>query len=153
MDNSYKHFIYKGAIMDQIDYEILEQLEQNAKITTKDIASHVHLSPPAVAERIKKLEDQQVITGYKTSIDLKKLDRSIVALVLFKSSDCKKLSEFCYNHPDVLECYRVAGEISYIAKVATQSVETLEQFIDLAMPYGTPSTNIVLSERYNTIFP
>jgi len=137
--------------MDYIDHEILKQLERNAKITTKEIAAQVHLSAPAVAERIKKLEEQQIITGYKTSIDLKKLDRSIVALVLFKSNDCKKLAQFCYNHPDVLECYRVAGEISYIAKVATQSVETLENFIDQAMPYGTPSTNIVLSGHKNTI--
>lgn len=137
--------------MDYVDYEILKQLEQNAKMTTKEIAAHVHLSAPAVAERIKKLEQQQIITGYTTSIDLKKLDRSIVALVLFKSTDCKKLAQFCYNHPDVLECYRVAGEISYIAKVATQSVETLEQFIDQAMPFGTPSTNIVLSGHSNSI--
>ncbi|MCT4571901.1 Lrp/AsnC ligand binding domain-containing protein, partial [Bacillus thuringiensis] len=46
---------------------------------------------------------------------------------------------------DVLECYRVAGEISYIVKIATHSVESLEQFIDDSMQYGTPSTNIVLS--------
>ena len=44
-----------------------------------------------------------------------------------------------------------AGEISYIAKVATQSVETLEKFIDQSMPFGTPSTNIVLSGQKNTI--
>lgn len=137
--------------MDHIDYEILKKLEQNAKMTTKEVAAHVHLSAPAVAERIKKLEEQQIITGYKTSIDLKKLNRSIVALVLFKSTDCKKLAQFCYTHPDVLECYRVAGEISYIAKVATQSVGTLEKFIDQSMPYGTPSTNIVLSGQKNTI--
>ncbi|KGR85403.1 Lrp/AsnC family transcriptional regulator [Lysinibacillus odysseyi] len=138
--------------MDTIDYEILKQLERNAKCTTKEIASHVHLSPPAVAERIKKLEEQEIITGYYASIDFKKLDRPIVALVLFKSSDCKKLSAFCCSHPDVLECYRVAGEISYIVKIATQSVETLEQFIDQAMPYGTPSTNIVLSGQKNMVF-
>lgn len=137
--------------MDHIDYEILKQLEHNAKSTTKEIAAQVHLSPPAAAERIKKLEDQQIITGYQASFDLKKLDRPIVALVLFKSSDCKKLAQFCYSHPDVLECYRVAGEISYIAKVATQSVETLEHFIDQSMPYGTPSTNIVLSEHQNKV--
>ena len=76
-------------------------------MTTKEVAAHVHLSAPAVAERIKKLEEQQIITGYNTSIDLKKLNRSIVALVLFKSTDCKKLAQFCYTHPDVLECYRV----------------------------------------------
>lgn len=131
--------------MDSIDYEILRHLQLNAKTSMKELASYVHLSAPAVAERVKKLEEQNVIEGYHTKINLKSLNRSIVAIILFKSSDCKKLSQFCHSHPDVLECYRVAGEISYIVKIATTSIETLEEFIDQAMPYGTPSTNIVLS--------
>ena len=83
----------------------------------KELASYVHLSAPAVAERVKKLEEtENVIEGYHAKVNLKSLNRLIVALILFKSSDCKKLSQFCHSHPDVLECYRVAGEISYIVK-------------------------------------
>ncbi|MFJ5788547.1 Lrp/AsnC family transcriptional regulator [Lysinibacillus sp. NPDC093197] len=133
--------------MDKIDTEILRQLQLNAKISMKELAKNVHLSSPAVIERVKKLEEQGSIEGYTTKVNLKKMDRSIQAIILFKSIDCKSLSNFCNAHPDVLECYRVAGEISYIVKLATYSVETLEQFIDEAMPYGTPSTNIVLSSN------
>ncbi|MFJ7666685.1 Lrp/AsnC family transcriptional regulator [Lysinibacillus sp. NPDC097195] len=133
--------------MDNIDTEILRQLQLNAKISMKELASIVHLSSPAVIERVKKLEEQGIIEGYTSKVNLKNIDRSIQAIVLFKSIDCKSLSNFCNAHPDVLECYRVAGEISYIVKLATYSVETLEQFIDDAMPYGTPSTNIVLSSN------
>ncbi|POZ56611.1 HTH-type transcriptional regulator LrpC [Lysinibacillus sphaericus] len=137
--------------MDNIDTEILRQLQLNAKISMKELASIVHLSSPAVIERVKKLEEQGSIEGYTTKVNLKKMDRSIQAIVLFKSIDCKSLSDFCNAHPDVLACYRVAGEISYIVKLATYSVETLEQFIDAAMPYGTPSTNIVLSSTEKTM--
>ncbi|WP_409369388.1 Lrp/AsnC family transcriptional regulator [Lysinibacillus sp. 38-6] len=133
--------------MDQIDTEILRQLQFNAKISMKELASIVHLSSPAVIERVKKLEEQGIIEGYTTKVNLKNMERSIQAIVLFKSIDCKSLSNFCNAHPDVLACYRVAGEISYIVRLATYSVETLEQFIDEAMPYGTPSTNIVLSSN------
>ena len=133
--------------MDTIDTEILRQLQLNAKISMKELATIVHLSSPAVIERVKKLEEQGSIEGYTTKVNLKKMNRSIQAIILFKSIDCKSLSNFCNAHPDVLECYRVAGEISYIVKIATYSVETLEQFIDDAMPYGTPSTNIVLSSN------
>ncbi len=133
--------------MDTIDTEILRQLQLNAKISMKELAAIVHLSSPAVIERVKKLEEQGSIEGYTTKVNLKKMNRSIQAIILFKSIDCKSLSNFCNAHPDVLECYRVAGEISYIVKIATYSVETLEQFIDDAMPYGTPSTNIVLSSN------
>lgn len=131
--------------MDKIDTDILLQLQQNAKISMKELAASVHLSSPAVIERVKKLEEQGMIEEYKAKVNLKKMKRTIQAIILFKSIDCKSLSDFCNNHPDVLECYRVAGEISYIVKLATYSVETLERFIDEAMPYGTPSTNIVLS--------
>lgn len=131
--------------MDHIDTQILQLLQQNAKISMKELATTVHLSSPAVIERVKKLEEQGVIEGYHAKVNLKKMERTIEAIILFKSIDCKSLSSFCNAHPDVLACYRVAGEISYIVQLATYSVETLEQFIDAAMPYGTPSTNIVLS--------
>ncbi|QIW17965.1 Lrp/AsnC family transcriptional regulator [Bacillus thuringiensis] len=131
--------------MDQIDKKIVGLLQSNAKISMKDLAEAVHLSSPSVTERVKKLEEQQIIEGYHARVSLKKINRPISALILFKSTNCKSLSNFCYNHPDVIECYRVAGEISYIVKLATYSVESLEKFIDDSMQYGTPSTNIVLS--------
>ncbi|MBQ0139297.1 MAG: Lrp/AsnC family transcriptional regulator [Kurthia sp.] len=131
--------------MDLIDLKIIEYVQKNAKMTMKEIAQEVHLSAPAVIERVKKLEEQHVIEGYKAQINLKKVGRFIQAIVLFQSKDCKALAQFCQEHEDVLACYRVAGEISYIAHVATESVEMLEEFIDASMEYGTPSTNIVLS--------
>ncbi len=131
--------------MDQININILQQLQGNAKISMKELAATVHLSSPAVIERVRKLEEQGVIEGYHARLDFTKIERTIQAIILFKSIDCKSLAVFCRAHPDVLECYRVAGEISYIVKLATYSVETLEQFIDATMPYGTPSTNIILS--------
>jgi Lrp/AsnC family transcriptional regulator, leucine-responsive regulatory protein len=137
--------------MDQIDKKIVGLLQANAKISMKDLAEAVHLSSPSVIERVRKLEDQQIIEGYHAHVSLKKINRPISAFILFKSTDCKALANFCNNHPDVLECYRVAGEISYIVKLATHSVESLEQFIDESMQYGTPSTNIVLSSHEKKI--
>ncbi|PHA31144.1 Lrp/AsnC family transcriptional regulator [Bacillus wiedmannii] len=137
--------------MDQIDKKIVGLLQSNAKISMKDLAEAVHLSSPSVIERVRKLEEQQIIEGYHAHVCLKKINRPISALILFKSTNCKSLSNFCYNHPDVIECYRVAGEISYIVKLATYSVESLEKFIDDSMQYGTPSTNIVLSSHEKKI--
>lgn len=137
--------------MDQIDKKIVRILQSNAKISMKDLAEAVHLSSPSVTERVRKLEEQQVIEGYHAHVSLKKMNRLISALILFESKDCKSLANFCHNHPDVLECYRVAGEISYIVKLATNSVESLERFIDESMQYGTPSTNIVLSSHEKKI--
>ncbi|HEY9571402.1 MAG TPA: Lrp/AsnC family transcriptional regulator [Metalysinibacillus sp.] len=137
--------------MDEIDHNIINLLQDNAKLAIKDIAKAVHLSAPSVAERIRKLEEQNVITGYHAQVSLLAMQRPIAAIILFASKDCKALAAFCHNHSDVLACYRVAGEISYIVHIATHSVESLEQFIDDAMPYGTPSTNIILSSHENKI--
>lgn len=134
-----------AKILDEIDLKIIELLQQNAKMSMKELASIIHLSPPAATERVRKLEDQQIIENYQAQLNLKKIGRTIEAIILFKSIDCKALAKFCEEHPAVISCYRVAGEISYIAHVATDSVESLEQFIDASMVYGTPSTNIVLS--------
>lgn len=117
----------------------------------KELSEVVHLSSPAVIERVRKLEEQQIIEGYHAGVSLIKMNRPICAIILFKSTDRKALANFCHNHPDVLECYRVAGEISYIVKIATYSVESLELFIDTSMQYGTPSTNIVLSSHEKKI--
>lgn len=137
--------------MDQIDKQIVRILQSNAKISMKDLAETVHLSSPSVTERVRKLEEQQIIEGYHAHVSLKKMNRPISAIILFESKDCKALANFCHHHPDVLECYRVAGEISYIVKLATNSVESLEKFIDESMQYGTPSTNIVLSSHEKKI--
>lgn len=131
--------------MDAIDLKLVAFLQENAKMSVKELAQSIFLSAPATAERIKKLEEQGIIEGYGAQLNLKKIGRDIQAVVLFETIDCKALAAFCEEHPDVLTCYRVAGEISYIAHVATHSIETLEQFIDASMAYAKPSTNIVLS--------
>ena len=133
--------------MDKIDKQIVSILQENAKVSMKELAAAVHLSSPAVIERVRKLEEQNIIEGYHAHVSLKKMNRPISAIILYESKDCKALASFCHTHPDVLECYRVAGEISYIVRLATHSVETLEQFIDATLPFGTPSTNIVLSSH------
>ncbi|KAF1305031.1 Lrp/AsnC family transcriptional regulator [Enterococcus saccharolyticus] len=131
--------------MDKINKQIIHILQKNARISMKELAEKVHMAAPSVIERVRKLEESGFIEGYSTTVSLKKMNREITAMVLFKSKDCHGLYKFCKEHPDVLECYRVAGEVSYIAKIATHSVEDLEKFIDASMAFGTPSTNLILS--------
>ncbi|RAS75427.1 Lrp/AsnC family transcriptional regulator [Priestia endophytica] len=133
--------------MDVIDQKILYELQLNARLSMKELAKKIYLSSPATTERVRKLEEQGIIKGYKTVVDVEKLEKNITAFVLFQTTKCKELSKFCEEHQDVMECYRVTGQISYIAKVCTASVHTLEDFIDEAMKFGTPSTNIVLSSN------
>ncbi|AOH56633.1 AsnC family transcriptional regulator [Peribacillus muralis] len=138
--------------MDRTDKKILSLLESNGRMSMKDLAKEVSLTAPATKERVNKLEESGVIKGYKTEIALEKLDRIITAFVLFETDRCKDFHDFCRGHPDVLECHRLAGQYSYLVKISTYSMETLEEFIDQAIKYGKSSTHLIFSSTLKDIF-
>lgn len=131
--------------MDQTDKKILSLLEENGRMPMKELAEKVSLTAPAARERVKKLEDKGIIEGYQAKISLSKLNKSITAFILFETDKCKDLFQFCCNYPEVIECHRLAGQYSYLVKICTFSMQTLEMFIDQAMQYGKSSTHLVLS--------
>lgn len=131
--------------MDSVDKKITEILQVDGRITLKDLGNQIGLTAPATAERVRKLEEQGVINGYKASVEPKKMGKPITAFVLFDTEQCKKFVAFCKTYPDVVECHRLAGQYSYLTKVVTHSVEGLENFIDAAIVYGKSSTLVVLS--------
>ncbi|EOH91678.1 Lrp/AsnC family transcriptional regulator [Enterococcus pallens] len=135
--------------MDQTDWHILALLEENARLSLKELSSKVNLSTPAVKERILKLEEQGIIEGYTTKINYPKLGKEIEVFILMETINCQAFREFCWSHPDVIECHRIAGKYSYLVKFATESMATLETFIDQTLKYGHPSTQIVFSSHYN----
>lgn len=131
--------------MDNTDLNILSHLQENARLTMMELGKIVGLSSPAVTERVKKLEEQGVIIKYSAIISPEKLNKQITAYILMEPKDCKKYVQFAVDHPDVIECHRIAGMYSYLNKIVTESVTTLEAYIDSCLEYGKPTTLIVLS--------
>ncbi|MEA3318695.1 MAG: Lrp/AsnC family transcriptional regulator [Bacillota bacterium] len=131
--------------MDEIDQGILRHLQENARMSMTELGKRVGLSTPATNERVKKLEDKEVIKGYRAIVDPEKLDKNVTAFILFDTKQGKKFRDFCREHPVVVECHRLAGQYSYLVKVVAQSVKVLEEFIDATLPFGEPSTLIKLS--------
>lgn len=131
--------------MDEIDKSILIEMQQNARISVTELGKKIGLSTPATNERLRKLEDREVITGYRAVINPEKINKHVTAFILYDTKNCKEFREFCMKHPCVIECHRLAGQFSYLVKVVTESVHTLEDFIDQSMVYGQPSSLINLS--------
>ncbi|WP_163099892.1 Lrp/AsnC family transcriptional regulator [Peribacillus alkalitolerans] len=131
--------------MDEVDKKILLELQLNGRKTMTELGKVVGLTAPAATERVKKLEDRGVIKNYTITVDPHKLDKIISAYILFDTERCKQFVEFCKGYPDVVECHRLAGKYSYLVKLVTSSVQSLEQFIDSTMQYGKSSTLLVLS--------
>ncbi|GLX67340.1 Lrp/AsnC family transcriptional regulator [Paenibacillus glycanilyticus] len=140
--------------MDQIDYKILALLRDNARITISEMSRVIAMSQPAVTERMRKLEEQGVITGYRADVSLPKLGKYTTAFIMFKSNNCKEFETFCEAAPEIVDFYRTSGEYNYLMKVVTETSETLESFLETCHTYGFSSTLVVLSTRFeDKIFP
>ena len=118
--------------MASLDYRILDMLQGDGRVTQLEISRSVGLSQPAVAERIRKLEERGVITGYTARVDAKRLGKDITAFIGVNIEHPKYFESFTkkvMSMPEVLEAHRVPGADSYLLKVKTANTRTLDQLL------------------------
>jgi Lrp/AsnC family leucine-responsive transcriptional regulator len=118
--------------MDELDYRIVDMLQRDGRATQLEISRSVGLSQPAVAERIRKLEERKVITGYTARVDATRLGKDITAFIGVSIEHPKYFEGFArkvLSMPEVLEAHRVAGQDSYILKVRTSNTRTLDSLL------------------------
>lgn len=134
-------------MIDEIDRKILAVLQKYARTSYTELGRQIGLTTPAVIERVRKLEDAGVITGYRVDIDTAKVGLPITAFVRMSITgvDYSHIIEVAQESNEVLECHRGTGGDSFIMKIAVSSVEHLQEVIDRLVPYGITTTTIVLS--------
>ncbi len=134
-------------MLDEIDRKILSELQLDARTSYAELGRRVGLTTPAVIERVRKLEDAHIITGYRADIDTAKVGLPITAFIRMSITgiDYSHIIEVVQDSAEVLECHRGTGADSFIMKVAVASVEHLQEVIDRLTPYGITTTTIVLS--------
>ena len=134
-------------MIDEIDKKILTELQQDARTSFAELGRRVGLTTPAVIERVRKLEDAGIVTGYRIEIDPAKIGLPITAFIRMSITgvDYSHIIEVAEQSKEVLECHRGTGGDSFIMKVAVSSVEHLQELIDRLTPYGITTTTIVLS--------
>ncbi|MFI1193582.1 Lrp/AsnC family transcriptional regulator [Micromonospora sp. NPDC020750] len=133
--------------MDHMDWALLRELQADARLSFSELSRRVHLSPPAVAERVRRLEESGVITGYRAHVDLARAGRAVVALIRMScyGSRCILHDPEVPHWPEILEIHRITGDACSMLKVATGSIGEFERVIDRLAPYGQPSSTMVLS--------
>ncbi|EJL26770.1 Lrp/AsnC family transcriptional regulator [Brevibacillus sp. BC25] len=138
--------------MDRIDEQILRLLRENARITSSDISKQVHLSVPAVSERIRKMEDSGLIRQFTVKLDREQLGLHLIAFVMVQIEKTEHIAGFretVLQADCVLECHHIAGAYDYVLKIAVKGTADLERFISetLKQVEGVSKTNtmIVLS--------
>ncbi|WGK63748.1 Lrp/AsnC family transcriptional regulator [Croceiramulus getboli] len=133
--------------MDSLNWKILALLQQNARISNASIARTVGISPPAVAERIKKMEDQGVIIGYRTAVSPAAAGYQLTAIITLRAfmGKLKPFLEKVKTLEEVTNCYRITGNENIVMEVVLKNQKHLESFIDQVITYGESKTQIVLS--------
>ncbi len=135
------------ALLDDVDWAILRELQIDARIPFAELGRRVGLSSPAVTERVRRLEDAGVITGYHAQVDVTRLGRTISAIIRIGNPGERNMdvANVVRSIPEVLECDRITGKESFVLRVAVSSVERLEDLLDTLEPYGQTTTSLILS--------
>jgi len=133
--------------LDALDWKILVELQQNARVPFAELGRRVGLSTPAVAERVRRLEDADVISGYRAEVNPAKVGFPVQAFIRVNvvGDALPKFVKKAIKCPEVLEVHRVTGAESFIIKVAVADHAHLEAVIDSLMPYVATTTSIILS--------
>jgi Lrp/AsnC family leucine-responsive transcriptional regulator len=150
-----KRLRYENGDIDAVDVRILEALVGDARMSVADLARLVGLSPPSVAERIRRLEEAGVIQGYTLTIDARALGLPIAAWLRIRPvpGQLQKVAELLRALPEIVECDRITGEDCFIARAHVASVEELERLIDKVIPYAMTNTSIIQSSPVKRRLP
>ncbi|WP_221475526.1 Lrp/AsnC family transcriptional regulator [Sphaerisporangium rubeum] len=130
-----------------MDWALLTELQADARLSYNELSRRVHLSAPAVAERVRRLEETGVIAGYHARVDLARAGRRVSALVRMSCYGvrCVLRDETALAWPEIVEVHRVTGDTCCLLRVATTSMSAFEELIDRLAPYGQPSSMMMLS--------
>jgi Lrp/AsnC family leucine-responsive transcriptional regulator len=134
--------------LDDVDWAIVGQLQQEARISLSELGRRVRLSPSATTERVRHLEALGVITGYHAAVDLAKVGYPVLAIVRLKyhGNQRQPLHGLLAERREILECLRTAGDDCYTLRVAATSMEHLETLVDQLAGFGSTTTSVVYSQ-------
>ncbi|MGE5618837.1 MAG: Lrp/AsnC family transcriptional regulator [Sphingomonadaceae bacterium] len=135
-------------LLDDVGWRILKELQQDARLSYAELGRRVGLTLPAVAERVRRMEEAGIIRGYRVRLNREKLGLPITAYIRVATENEVKggqLVAMARELPEVLECHRVTGDDSYLMRVAVTSVQHLEWLLSKITPHGQPTTSIILS--------
>lgn len=134
--------------MDRVDRSILAELQGDARLSFRELSRRVRLSAPAVAERVRRLQESGVIAGYHARVDLERAGRPVRAVVVMDchGPTCLLRDPEVAGWPEVQQLYRVTGPGCSVLVVAVPALADLEALIDRLARFGRPSSSMVLSD-------
>lgn len=142
--------------LDEIDIKMLKHLQKDGRSQRNKLAEIVHLSVPSVSERMRKLEEKNLITEYRAILDGKQFKFDITAFVFVEvdsSDNYPKFVEKAVEEPEILECHSITGDGSHILKIRTENTASFEKLLSRIQSWDGVSksrSNVVLSSFKET---
>ncbi len=136
----------KRTAFDKVDHAILAALQDEGRLSLSELGRRIGLSQPAMSERVRRLEENGVITGYGARIDPYALGLSTAAIIRIRTTHehIRACLDLFARMPEVIEVHRVTGEDCFILRVLVPSPRDLERIVDAVARYGSVTTSVVL---------
>jgi Lrp/AsnC family leucine-responsive transcriptional regulator len=136
--------------LDDLDWALLTELQADGRLSYNELGRRVHLSSPAVAERVRRLEQAGVITGYSARVDAARAGHPLLAFVQMRCSlgKCLLRTTTADDYPELVEIHKLSGEHCTLLKVRAASLAHLEGLVERLGTHGELRTHIVLSTQY-----
>jgi Lrp/AsnC family leucine-responsive transcriptional regulator len=136
-----------GSLTDATNLRLLDELQRDARVSLAELGRRVGLSSPAVADRLKRLEDEGVISGYRAEVNPRALGYTLGVIIRIRPAprQIAAVAQLARDTPEVLECHRVTGDDCYVMTAYVRDVVHLEQLIDQFVAYGQTTSSIMQS--------
>ena len=133
--------------MDEKDWVLLTSLQEDARTPFAELARKARMSAPSATERVRRMEDEGVITGYHAHVDAVKLGRPLQVIVRLSvpNKEYARFRRFLNGAEEVMECHHISGDEAFFVRAAVADVKALEDLIRRLSAYGQTATSLILS--------
>ncbi len=132
--------------LDDINLELIDILQEDARLSYRELGERIGLSPPAIAERVRKLEEAEIITGYRATIDYEALGFPLLCIIRLNApSSDRALDDVIADLPEIIEANRVTGSESHVIRAFVRTTGHLEDLLHQLWTTGDSITSIVTS--------
>lgn len=145
----------KNTALDAVDIGLLNALGRDARMKVADLARSAQMSAPSIGERIRRLEEAGIITGYTVEIDAEALGFSLSALIRIRpmAGQLQRVAGLIQDTPEIIECHRTTGDDCYVATAHVRDVLHLERVIDRFTAHAQTNTSIIQSSPVKRRLP
>jgi Lrp/AsnC family transcriptional regulator, leucine-responsive regulatory protein len=137
----------RSQLLDELNSRILQELTDDPRLRTTELARRLGVSTPTVRERVTRLEEAGVIRGYRLDIDPAALGRPVAAGVRLRPGPAQipRIIALAERTPEVVECHRISGEDCFLMRVQVPEIAALEGVLDKFLVHGQTTSSFVVS--------